>query len=327
MWNLQEEFSRVEIGEASCFENLAVFPLLRNDQEEESVGYILLEEGIASDQVRVSETDGGGCVSSLRIENGSELPLLLIDGEELIGAKQDRALNLSILVPAKSTLTIPVTCVEAGRWSAASPHVQTAGHLSYARLRGLKLEAVTRAMHASGSYKSNQSEVWKEIAAKSSRLNAASPTQATSAIHGRLAEHVARFAGAFAWRPSQCGIVFSINGRIRGMDLFAHATTMQRFFEKLVRSYSLDALDAHSGSAESVSRAGVDEFIGRVCRARIFTQQAVGLGKEIRVNGTRISGAALWAMERYLHVCAFEAAGESSGLNGRMTPPSQRGTL
>jgi hypothetical protein len=40
----------------------------------------------------------------------------LLDGEELIGAKQNRALNLTILAPAKQVIVIPVSCVEAGRW-------------------------------------------------------------------------------------------------------------------------------------------------------------------------------------------------------------------
>ena len=47
-------------------------------------------------------------------------PVLLVDGEELIGAKQNRVLNLSILIPAKQRCVIPICCVEAGRWRAAS---------------------------------------------------------------------------------------------------------------------------------------------------------------------------------------------------------------
>ena len=43
-----------------------------------------------------------------------------MDGEELLGAKQNRIVNLTILVAANSELTIPVSCVEAGRWRARS---------------------------------------------------------------------------------------------------------------------------------------------------------------------------------------------------------------
>ena len=42
-------------------------------------------------------------------------------GEQLAGGKQNRVLNASILVPAKSELPIPVTCVERGRWALRDP--------------------------------------------------------------------------------------------------------------------------------------------------------------------------------------------------------------
>jgi hypothetical protein len=53
------------------------------------------------------------------VNRGPE-PVLIIDGEELVGAKQNRVVNLTILVAAQSALTIPVSCVEAGRWTARS---------------------------------------------------------------------------------------------------------------------------------------------------------------------------------------------------------------
>jgi hypothetical protein len=50
--------------------------------------------------------------------NKGSRPPLIVDGEELVGAKQNRVVNLTILVAAASTLKIPVSCIEAGRWSA-----------------------------------------------------------------------------------------------------------------------------------------------------------------------------------------------------------------
>lgn len=49
-------------------------------------------------------------------ENHSESLLLLVEGQELIGAKQNRVLNTTVLIKPKSKVTIPVSCVEAGRW-------------------------------------------------------------------------------------------------------------------------------------------------------------------------------------------------------------------
>ena len=49
---------------------------------------------------------------TLRVINGADRPVLLLDGEELVGAKQNRVLNTSVLVAKGARLDIPVSCVE-----------------------------------------------------------------------------------------------------------------------------------------------------------------------------------------------------------------------
>ena len=59
-------------------------------------------------------------VPELRVVNPLDANVLLYDGEELLGAKQNRILNVTVLVPAASEKTVPVSCVEEGRWHARS---------------------------------------------------------------------------------------------------------------------------------------------------------------------------------------------------------------
>ncbi len=100
MRTLQEEFSCIEIGRSSQFRNLTLFPLMRPSVPVPQLDYLLLEDGIAQGKVRVTELHAGGSVPELRLENNADLPVLLVDGEELVGAKQNRVLNLTILAPA-----------------------------------------------------------------------------------------------------------------------------------------------------------------------------------------------------------------------------------
>ena len=64
----------------------------------------------------VEVSEGGHVPETEEIVNEGELSVLLLDGEELLGAKQNRVLNLTILVPAHQTCVVPVSCVESGRW-------------------------------------------------------------------------------------------------------------------------------------------------------------------------------------------------------------------
>ena len=326
MRTLQEEFSNFNIGKASQFRNLTLFPLLRRNPQA-AVDYLLLEDGIAQGKVRVGELHGNGSVPELQVTNLAERPVLLVDGEELIGAKQNRVLNLTILVPAKSTISIPVSCVEAGRWKMTTPDFQTAPHVMYSRVRGDRVSQVTQSMRSTGARKSDQAAVWGDIAEKAASLHAASPTGAMSAIYERHASSIEEFARAFAWQDGQRGLAFAIGNEVRGLDIFDHAEVLRRFFPKLIRSYALDALDAPKQDGEIASTQAVIDFITQIQTAQSFSDTALGLGKDVRFVGSGLSGAALWAQERYVHICAFcqkDQTPLSRHFWTRFTRPSRR---
>ena len=67
----------------------------------------------------ITEVSDGGSVPELAFENASAGKILLVDGDELVGARQNRVVNISILVGGGQRVVIPVSCVEHGRWSYA----------------------------------------------------------------------------------------------------------------------------------------------------------------------------------------------------------------
>jgi hypothetical protein len=99
-------------------------------------------------------------------------------------------------------------------------------------------------MRSNGTRKSDQGAVWRNIAGKAMRLKASSLTGAMSAIFESQPNSLEEFARAFGWQEGQCGVAFAIGGRVLGLEIFDHAEAMRRFFQKLARSYALDALDA-----------------------------------------------------------------------------------
>ena len=113
MTNVTDFLATVAVNEPLTFKNLTVFPLILPAPSEP--GYITLDEAIAADSVSLTETSDSGTVPRIRLANDGDHPVFLLDGEELVGAKQNRVLNVTILAPAHKSIDIPVSCVEMGR--------------------------------------------------------------------------------------------------------------------------------------------------------------------------------------------------------------------
>jgi hypothetical protein len=159
---------QLEVGMPIAAANLTMDPLLLS--EESAPGYLTLDEALAAGLASVTEVSEAGSVPELLVKNLAKTPVLILDGEELVGAKQNRIVNLTILVAAQQTLHIPVSCVEAGRWARRSREFVSAGRAHYASGRARKLEQVSFAMRESGSRSADQGDVWAGIDAKACRL-------------------------------------------------------------------------------------------------------------------------------------------------------------
>ena len=53
------------------------------------------------------------------VVNPTDVAVLLYEGEEVLGAQQNRTFDVSVLVPAGASVRVPVSCVEHGRWESA----------------------------------------------------------------------------------------------------------------------------------------------------------------------------------------------------------------
>ena len=300
-----EAVGAITFGPAQTFRNLTLVPLVANEPSE--ADYAILDEALALGTIGIEETSEAGRVPELKVLNKGDKAVLLLDGEELIGAKQNRVLNLSILVPPQSSRTIPVSCVEAGRWSRSSARFASAPRAQYAEGRHARMEQVTASLRASGSRRSDQSAVWAGIEEKMARLGARSKTAAMSAMYEDLQQPIEGFVSAFHAVHGQVGAMFLVNGRPGGIELFDAPATWKKLSSKLIRSYALDAIDRRDAPAVPIAplhlqgSALIDAI--RSSQPTIFT--AVGEGDDVRLTGTRVAAAALVARGRAIHLSAF----------------------
>ena len=94
---IQETIDSLSIGAAVEYGPMAMYPLLmRSDLASRSnLKYTNLEEVLRSEKAIIREVSGSGSVPELLFQNYSEWDILLVEGDHLVGAKQNRTLNLS----------------------------------------------------------------------------------------------------------------------------------------------------------------------------------------------------------------------------------------
>jgi hypothetical protein len=279
--------------------------------------YITLDEALPRG-VRVREVSEAGAVAELLVENPLAEDVLLYDGEELVGAKQNRILNVSVLVGAGSKLPIPVSCVEEGRWHAESAAFGAAPHTAHPRLRRRKAEALEAEPLARGVA---QADVWDEVALTADRLAVASPTRANADVFRAHRPSLAELERAFPLEAGQCGAVLALGDNLC-LDAVSRPDAFARLWPKLRAGYLLDALDRLDQPA--ASSATVSDFVASLANATIASRPSAGRGGDIRLSGGRILGSGLDLDGELLQVSVFTRDESPSGRMGRISRPSRR---
>lgn len=300
---IEQSLGKLTLGEAQAIRNLEVHPLLAD--ADRAPGYLTLDQALSARLARVTEISASGRVPELAFENLADEPVLLLDGEELVGAKQNRVLNVTLLVPAKTRLAIPVSCVEMGRWAHTSHEFASGGRALYARARAAKMSQVSESLRSSGERRSDQGAIWDDIAAKMRERGAASATHAMADVYTDAEARLEEFERAFHPVERQAGAVFAIDGRVIGMELFDAPPAFAAYLPKLVKSYALDALDARPAVSMPVDAEAVNGFLAQLAAASQTRYPANGAGEDVRLEGEAVTGGALEHQGRLIHLAAY----------------------
>jgi hypothetical protein len=301
---VSDYLNHLTLSTKQSYRNMAVFPLLCD--REGSSDYLLLDEALEENLIDISEVDESGTVPELMVENRSEKNLLILDGEELVGAKQNRIVNVTILIAAHATLTIPVSCVEQGRWSYQSRRFTSKERVMPPRMRMKKSAAVYNSLLNDGSFTANQTETWDMIEEKLSAHNVDSATASMGDIYDQEQDVIDDYMKHFSALDNQVGMVVMINNQVIGSDCFARHSTLQRTFPKLLKSYVLDAIDADEKKNKYLSSSKKATcFLGDVGNCLAKERPSISLGTDIRLVSQKVIGSALSVNDEVVHLTAF----------------------
>jgi hypothetical protein len=285
--------------------NLSIFPIV-GGPDYATAQLITLDEGLRSGAVVVTETGSlqglvrpgtrpflprsGGEVNRLVLVNNSDHPLLLLAGEVVTGGKQDRVIGVDRIVPPKSDpIDLSVFCVEPGRWVASSE-----------QFGSLKSQMAQPSVRMPAMAERDQHSVWNGVAIAAGGMAGAVPA-AAPAIHGtssyakvmenpEVEKKVASVAADYdsllreLRKVGAKGVVVAINGRITWADVFASTDLLEKYWQKLIRSYAADSLTTASAGGQ-VDQKSAQLFLDQVQGNREVTETEPGLFRRTEISG------------------------------------------
>ena len=287
----------LEISDPVSHGLLHIFPLRGGTHAEGDIS--LLEDGLLTGTLHIEELHDSSGVPELRVVNEGALRVLILEGDELIGAGQNRVANSSFLVAAGSDLVLPVSCVERGRWSYRPRAFAPATVSPHPALRRPATRSVHDLLRHGRGHRSDPRGVWREVDRSACLHRVASPTHALQDSH--LCERLDAVGKLARELPEgTSGVVVAIGERLVLLEVLAGPCTFARVFRRLLSGYAFESvgLDRPYGTPDTLA---VRSFIEVAAKAALEEHQAVGAGQDVRFEGDGLSGYALIGERGVLH--------------------------
>ena len=296
----------VRTGEPRWAGGLEITPLLADLNGTRR--WLLLHEAVAKGLLEVKERGAGATVNEVEAFNRGKLPVLVLEGESIVGAKQNRVVVETVLIAAQTLVTIPVGCVEQGRWARGTIKFEVGAMPVSPQLRKFTATEAARAGHI------NQAGLWGQVVGCLTMSKVGSPTadyHKLIEVHRREVEERAR---ALEPVPGQVGIVATDDHSLVGLELVGHPEAWRAVAGRLVPSYLLWSAVPQWASESKWGRGGEKSRDGRawltaIAEARQSLRPTRGFGVRLVLEGDGFTGAGLWHEDRPAHLAVFSDEG------------------
>ncbi|MBI5648037.1 MAG: hypothetical protein HY962_13990 [Ignavibacteriae bacterium] len=274
----------------------------------DTLEYISGDRAMKAGLLEVREVSESGSVNQLFVINTAAQPVFFMDGDILIGAKQNRVINTSMLIGAGSKTTIAVTCVEGGRWQMVSKRFSPSDYVAPSKLRSGKSQQVHDNLQNKRGYLSDQGDIWDRVASYQHLHEVRSPTSSLSDIfEARRADH-GDFLASFTNEPDANGCAFFIDNDLVCVDVFNRRDIYAEYFPKLLRGIGLEMVFL-APTGKELGRAEAEyktlDFLDTMDTVERSTFPGAALGTEQRFQTETVTGFGLYVDEQLVHFSAL----------------------
>ncbi len=333
------EYQDIKVGEPFFVRNMLMFPLINPSQK--SIEVLTYEEMRQKGIGDIVET---GSVNTALLEYHGDKPLFMLDGEELLGAYQNRVVNTAVWAETEVVATIPVSCVEELRWS-GSDRCAPSGVSVYPTLRALLATTVTQSLrrrrtmstrreyvedgpiayreegvyrteedmreYRAMAFRADQRRVWRTMYSRLSSLEVPSSTRSFHSMVVKFKDETERYIEEIKETEigeDVVGLAAFAGDKLLSIDIFISNEMLKKFYRKLMTGYALDAIEF----GKKKTRFRAKEDLARIMKT-LFEEALFEVydgpvhGKDLRYENDKYTARGTLDMEgNLIHVSAFE---------------------
>ena len=258
--------------------------------------YVLAAKAMADKTLVVEEVSREGSVPTLLVTNHLEMPVLILEGDLLIGGKQNRLSNSSVLIPKKTKMPLPVSCVEHGRWHHKVPRPEstrpeaTQTESTHPEAFAPSLDCIAAPVHRelkraklSQHPVSVQMKVWDSIENVQQARAYCSETSDHEELLQISRSELEDFLESTHCPDDAVGVAVVVGEDSYALDLFDQAATCRHYWKMKIHS-SLMQRGRLTDCKQLFSSERLEQDIGELQQSRWQVRPERAAGKESRLG-------------------------------------------
>ena len=321
------------IGKRIESNGLSVFPLYLKTGIKATVksGLEMVDKAL----VNVKEVSDAGSVPTLYVTNDSPYHVLFVEGDQLVGAKQNRICNSSVLIAPKSFAEIPVSCVEQGRWAAKTAVFASSSNAATPEMRKILKESKREARKAyslqqqqanrveepasvvheqAAVHNASQGAVWEKVETMQNFHATPSQTGSMEDVFEAKRSLIERALQTFKYPQDARGWIIAINGEIQTIEMFGKKRLCKKAWERVMRGCVLETIGKaqrrhlnKKGKPSKIPRVKEQQVLRALDRLSKLVWErvvAVSAGEEYRGDEGSLIGSQLRLDGELVHLSA-----------------------
>lgn len=290
---LNNWIKQFNFGDVQRHKNVTFIPISTSKQYD--IDFLTLSEGLDKKLVEILELEDGATVPEIKVKNKSDKYLIIFDGEHLIGAKQNRIVNKTVIVTPNSELVIPVSCTEQGRWHHVSEEFSRSDYNAPASIRKYAKQT-----------KDPQHNVWNNISSKMTSFAVHSGTSSLNDIYEEIDLNFTDYKQKIHQIDSQIGFLVFINGSFYGIELVNNKHLFSELFDGIINGYLLDAIENNKDIEIQFDRENlIKRVIENLSKAKFTIAETIGMEKRETIKGKETIGEFVTFNRIPIHLAVF----------------------